>query len=322
MSCVITVNKKKETLTAKVIVKEAPVTTTPSKIPVDENGLDSSGRIVAYFGSPTIDGTADPIWNQAQPVLPQKVSGKTDASPTFKVMWDDRAIYVLAEVKDKNLSVQSGTPYMQDSAEIFLDENNDKNKEYGADDLHIRINYENVLTVDNGDASLYYSDARKTKDGYVIETRIALKTKPENGKVLGIDLQINDAVGTERAGTLNVFDATGTGWNDPSKFGEVLLTGKGKNDVSGLNPYDLMNLIKSTLKMDFKLYKNASVVTDAIVKVISESLLGGAKVTQQQIDGQVAAIKAAIGKLVMTDEAANEKYFKPVPDDDRAESDK
>lgn len=307
---------------AKVTVKEAPVTKTPAKIPVDKYGLDSKGRIVAYFGSPTIDGTADPIWKQALPVLPKHVSGTTDASPTFKVMWDDRALYVLAEVKDKNLSVQSGTPYMQDSAEIFLDENNDKNKEYGADDLHIRINYDNVLTVDNGDASLYYSDARKTKDGYVIETRIALKTKPENGKVLGIDLQINDAVGTERVGTLNVFDATGTGWNDPSKFGEVMLTGKGKNDVSGLNPYDLMNLIKSTLKLDFKLYKNASVVTDAIVKVISESLLGGVKTTQQQIDGQVASIKAAIGKLEMTDEAANEKYFKPVPDDYRAESDK
>ncbi len=321
VSCVITVNKKKETLSAKVIVKEAPVKT-PARIPVDKNGLDAKGRIVAYFGSPTIDGTADPIWNQAEPVSPKQVSGTTDVSPTFKVLWDDRALYVLAEVKDKNLSVESGTPYMQDSAEIFLDENNDKNKEYGADDLHIRINYDNVLTVDNGDASLYYSDTRKTKDGYVIETRIALKTKPENGKALGIDLQINDAVGTERVGTLNVFDATGTGWNDPSKFGEVVLTGKGKNDVSGLNPYDLMNLIKSTLKLDFKLYKNASIVTDAIVKVISESLLGGAKVTQQQIDGQVAAIKAAIGKLVMTDEAANEKYFKPVPDDYRAESDK
>ncbi|WP_027088011.1 sugar-binding protein [Cohnella panacarvi] len=322
VSCVITVNKKKESLSAKIIVKEAPVATNPGKIPVDKNGLDEHGRIVAYFGSPTIDGTTDPIWNGAQPVLPKQVSGTTDVSPTFKVMWDDRALYILAEVKDKNLSVQSGTPYMQDSAEIFLDENNDKNKEYGADDLHIRINYDNVLTVDNGDASLYYSDARATNDGYVIETRIALKTKPANGKALGIDLQINDAVGTERVGTLNVFDATGTAWNDPSKFGEVLLTGKGKNDVSGLNPYDLMNLIKSTLKMDFKLYKNASIVTDAIVKVISDSLLGGTKVTQPQIDGQLASIKAAIGKLEMTEEAANEKYFKPVPDDYRAENDK
>lgn len=313
---------KKETLSEKAVVKEAPVKPTPSKIPVDKNGLDSNGRIVAYFGSPTIDGKADPIWNQAQPVLAKHVSGNTEASSAFKVLWDDRALYILAEVKDKKLSVQSGTPYMQDSAEIFLDESNDKTKEYGADDLHIRVNYENVLTVDNGDASLYYTAARTTKDGYAIETRIALKSKPANGKALGIELQINDAVGTERAGTLNVFDTTGSAWNDPSKFGEVLLTGKAKNDVSGLNPYDLLNLIKSTLKLDFKLYKNAAIVTDAIVKAISDNLLGGNKVTQKQIDGQYAAIKAAIGKLVMTEEAANEKYFKPVPDDYRMESDK
>lgn len=322
ISSTFTVNKKKEVLSAKVIVKEAPVKPDPTRIPVDNNGLDSHGRMVAYFGSPSIDGTADPIWNKAQPVLPKLVTGNIGTSATFKALWDDRALYILAEVKDANLSVQSGTPYMQDSAEIFLDENNDKTKEYGADDLHFRVNYENALSVDNGDSSLYYTAARKTKDGYAIEARIALKSKPENGKVLGIELQINDAVGTERAGTLNVFDATGSAWNDPTKFGEVLLAGKGKNDVSGTNPYDLLNLIKSTLKLDFKLYKNAAIVTDAITNVVSESLLGGHKVTQAQIDGQYAAIKAAIGKLVMTEEAANEKYFKPVPDDYRMENNK
>src|SRR5690606_13499865 len=36
---------------------------------------------------------------------------------------------------------------------------------------------------------------------------------------------------------------------------------------------------------------------------------------------QAAAIKAAVAKLVMTDEAANEKYFVPVPDEYRAASD-
>lgn len=322
ISCIITINKKSDVIKANVVVKEAPIKPEPAKIPVDKNGLDSSGRMVAYFGSPVIDGNADPIWDKAQPVLPKHVSGNIDTSATFKVLWDDRALYILAEVKDKDLSVQSGTPYMQDSVEIFLDENNDKTKEYGVDDFHIRVNYENILSVDNGDAERFYTVARKVKDGYVIEARIALKTTPENGTVLGIELQVNDAKGTERAGTLNVFDATDSAWNDPTKFGEVLLTGKKKNDVSGLNPYDLMNLIKSTLKLDFKLYKNSYIVTDAITKVISESVLTGHKVTQEQIDAQYAAIKAAIDKLEMTEEAANEKYFKPVPDEYRMESDK
>lgn len=314
--------KQKEIQVSKVAIKEAPMKTDPGKISVGTNGLDTDGRMVAHFGSPVIDGKVDPIWNKAHPVSPKHVSANIDASATFKALWDDRALYILAEVKDKNLSVQSGTPHMQDSVEIFLDENNDKTTDYGAEDLHIRVNYENALSVDNGDPNLYYTAARKVKDGYVIETRIALKTKPENGNLLGIELQINDAIGSERKGALNLFDATGTAWNDPSKFGEVLLTGKAKNDVSGLNPYDLLNLFKNTLKLDFKLYKNANIVTDSLTNVMSESVLNGHKVTQKEIDRQYAAITDAISKLEMSEEAANEKYFKPLPDAYRIENNK
>src|SRR5690606_33447972 len=158
-----------------------------NKVPVDQNGLDADGRVVAYFGSPVMDGRRDAIWNQAQPVTPTIKVGEIDTTATFKVLWDDRALYVLAEVQDKNMSVASGTPYMQDSVEIFLDENNDKAKEYGIDDLHIRINYENALSVDNGNADMYYTAAKKVKDGYVVEARIAIKSQPKNGSVLGIE---------------------------------------------------------------------------------------------------------------------------------------
>lgn len=289
-----------------------------SKVPVDKNGFDSKGRMVAYFGSPVIDGKADPIWNKAQTVKPKVVSDKVDTSATFKALWDDNAIYLLAEVKDKDLSVKSGTPYMQDSFEIFLDENNNKTQEYGIDDLHFRVNYENAQSVDNGDAERFYTATRKVKGGYVVEARVGLKSKPANDKVLGIELQVNDAKGTERVGTINVFDATGSAWNDTSKFGEVLLTGKGKKDVSGLNPYDLLSLINITQKLDFTRYQNANIVTDAISK--AQKALKEKKLTQKKIDAQYAAIKDAISKLVLTEEAANEKEFVPVPDEYRLEN--
>jgi enterochelin esterase-like enzyme len=320
ITCKITTNKNTEYVSAKVMVKEAPMKPSPdqAKVPVDEKGFDKSGRMVAYFGSPVIDGTTDPIWAKAQAVTPKHSNVETTA--TFKALWDDNALYILAEVKDKNLSVASGTPYMQDSVEIFLDQNNNKTQEYGADDLHIRINYENTLSVDNGNPERYYHAARKTSDGYIVETRIALPSKPENGKVLGIELQVNDATGAERIGSINVFDSSGSAWMDTTKFGEILLTGKGKGDVSGLNPYDLMNKVKSTLGMNFKLYKNPHVVTDVITGIIGDSVLSGHKATQEQLDKHYAAIVDAVSKLEMTEEAANEKYFTPVPDDYRADS--
>ncbi|QSF48012.1 Ig-like domain-containing protein [Paenibacillus tianjinensis] len=319
---IIRYNEEPITLTAKIKVnkKNTNPPPEPKKIPVDSNGLDSQGRMVAYFGSPVMDGSIDKAWNNAQMIKPKYVSGNTDTTAEFKALWDDNALYILAEIKDKDLSVQSGTPYMQDSLEIFLDENNDKSQEYGVDDLHFRVNYENVQSVDVGNAQRFYTSTKKMKDGYIVEARIALQKKPENGKVIGIELQVNDAKGTERVGAINAFDSTGTAWNDTGKFGSVLLTGKTKNDVSGLNPYDLLNLIKSTQKLDLTRYQNASIVTNAIKA--AEGVINGKKVTQSQIDTQYAAIKEAIGKLVLTEEAANEKEFKAVPDEYRLESSK
>ncbi|WP_058305931.1 sugar-binding protein [Gracilibacillus massiliensis] len=293
--------------------------TVPAKVPVDKDGFDSQGRMVAYFGSPLIDGEVDKVWKKIPEVTPKHVSTDS-ASATFKALWDERALYILAEVQDENLSVQSDTPYMQDSLEVFLDGNNDKSQEYGVDDLHIRVNYENMLTVDIGNVEDYFSSAKVTDNGYVIETRIALKDIPENGKVLGVELQVNDAIESERAGSINVFDSTGNAWNDTSQFGEIVLAGKKKKQVSGLNPYDLINLVKSTLEMDFTLYKNSNIVTDAIGNVTESTLINN-KVTQSQIDEQYDALKDAISQLEMTEEAANEKYFEPVPDEYRMESD-
>jgi endo-1,4-beta-xylanase len=81
-----------------------------------------------------------------------------------------------------------------------------------------------------------------------------------------------------------------------------------------------MNLIKSTEKIDFSRYKNKSVVTDEVKK--AEEVLANKNVTQKQIDDEFDALKTAIGKLILTEEAANEKEFKLVPDEYRADNEK
>ncbi|WDH99427.1 sugar-binding protein [Paenibacillus urinalis] len=322
ITCLITNNGKTTVQQTKIVVNNASKKPSPEpgKVTVDENGFDSNGRMVAYFGSPVIDGNKDKVWSRAQAITPKHVSDNLDTSAEFKALWDDHALYILAEVKDKDLSVQSETPYMQDSVEVFLDEYNNKTQEYGTDDLHYRVNYENVQSIDNGNREQIYSSAKKVEGGYVVETRIALRSKPENGTVMGIELQVNDAKGSERIGSINVFDSSGNAWNDTGRFGEVLLTGKTKEDISGVNPYDLLNLVKSTIEMDYKRYRNASVVQDAIMKVVSENVLDNSKLNQDQIDDQYAALKHAISKLEMTEEAANEKHFERVPDEYRVQS--
>ncbi len=294
------------------------ITPEPERVSVDENGFDSKGRIVAYFASPVIDGEVDDLWSKADVVKPQYIANNVETTVTFKALWDDNALYILAEVKDSELSVQSDTPYMQDSFEIFLDENNDKTQEYGVDDLHFRVNYENSQSIDSGDKERFYTSTKILDDGYIVEARVALKSAPSNEKVLGIDLQINEAKGSNRVGTINVYDSTGSAWNDTSKFGEILLTGKSDNALTGLNSYDLLSLIENTKELDFTKYMNHAIVTDAIRT--AEKVLEGDVLTQQQIDNQFTALKDAIEKLELTEGAANEKVFIALPDEYKGES--
>ncbi len=273
-------------------------------------------QITAEFGSPGIDGIVDEVWEKAPVIVPGHISRNVKTTAVFRVLWDDNAIYVLAEVKDEKLSVKSVNPYMQDSLEIFLDEKNEKTKEYGVDDLHFRVNYENTQSVDVGDIERFYTSARKTEDGYLIEARVAFKYAVTNNQVCGIELQVNDATGADRTGTINVFDSTNTAWMNTGKFGEVLLTGKTDSSISGLNPYDLKTLIAISQKIDLSRYKNPDVLKNAIKE--SEDVLAGENVTQEQIDEKYANLKKAVSLLELTDTAANDKEFVAVPDEYRA----
>ena len=289
-----------------------------TRITVDDNGLDSEGRIVAYFASPVIGEEVDEIWEIGEEVTPQFSSDDLDTSATFKVLWDDNSLYVLAKVKDSELTVASDTPYMQDSVEMFLDENNDKAVDYGPDDLHLRVNYENLRTADSGSLDGFYTSAIKGDDGYTIALRVPLQRTHSNGDVLGLELQVNEAKASNRLGTINVFDSTDSAWSDTSKFGELILTGKTDDRESGINPYDLLSLIDNSRNMDLSIYKNTNLLDDAISQI--EDVLKNDGISQEEIDDQYDYLLKTIDKLELSDEAANEKIFQVLPSEYRSVS--
>jgi len=304
----------------KASVFAAEVNSSLEKVTVNEYGLDANGRMVAYYGSPVIDGEIDEIWDQAVVVTPKYITNGVQTTAKFRVLWDDHALYFLAEIRDDQLSDQSANTYEQDSFEVFLDENNNKTKEYGVDDVHYRVNFNNVRTADNGDIERFYTKAKIVEGGYIVEARVALQSPATNGKIMGIELQVNEAKGSTRLGTINVFDSTGTAWENTAKFGEIILLGRPDNAVAGLDPYRLLAVIDTAKALIPKNYANFEVVTNAIKG--AEAFLAGKIDNQQQIDDQVAALKAAINKLELAEWLAKEKIFQPLPNQYRGYSDK
>src|SRR5690606_36505640 len=149
---------------------------------------------------------------------PHTNNAAVQATATFKVLWDDNALYILAHVKDPNMTVSPGQPHEQDSIEIFLDENNDKSSRYDSDDLQFVVNYENVQSLGSGDLSRFYTATKTGDNEYLVEARVALQNVAANNTILGIELQVNDGIGTGRAGTITLFDTTDSAWRNPAVY--------------------------------------------------------------------------------------------------------
>lgn len=281
----------------------------------NDTGYDKNGRIIATFGSPAIDGNIDDIWANAKSVqylnvIPQ-AKQTTETTATMKVMWDDNAIYFLTQVKDPNVSDDSMQVYEKDSVEFFLDQDNHRNGTYEGDDSQFRINFKNELSCDHGDLSNLYSATKMTEDGYIVEGRIALSVKPENNVVMGIDSQINCATGATREACISIFDKTGTAYQDTSKFGEVVLTGKTKDSVTGPNFYDLKSAIAEAKKIDLERYINGSAVQTIIED--SEKAIADSTTTQATFDELLTKLNKATDALMHNDKAFADKECREIP---------
>lgn len=182
--------------------------------------------LVIPKGTAQIDGDRSE-WKDVPAVsLDIKSSSSMEASAEAKLMWDAQNLYVLVDVTDPHLDKASEQAHEQDSVEIFIDELNDKSGAYDDNDKQYRINYENVQSF-NGEtctADNIVSKATVTDNGYMIEAAIKWTTlRPTAGRLIGIDLQINDAKGGKRIGTANWYDASGNGWSNPGVYGTAVL---------------------------------------------------------------------------------------------------
>lgn len=192
------------------------------------------------YGTISVDADADAAWGNAVNI-PLTINKGSEASANAKVLWDDNNLYVYATVNDAVLDKTGAQTHEQDSLEVFIDEDNGKTASYGEDDKQYRINYNNEQSF-NGKKCLAENvkSATKTIDGgYVVEAAFKwTDIKPANGTKIGLELQINDAKGGKRIGTLSWYDETGMGWSGSNVYGTVELTGKTGSNGGGssVNP--------------------------------------------------------------------------------------
>ncbi|GAA0350906.1 hypothetical protein GCM10008932_00160 [Alkalibacterium iburiense] len=181
----------------------------------------------SVFGTPEINAEIDDIWSEA-PVLNMnrmQSAHNINASGTARTLWDNENLYVLFQVTDSQLDATASEAHEQDSVEAFVNETGESTSSYIDGVGQYRVNYLNQSSFNPERYSEgFQSEARETDSGYIVEMAIPWKyITPEVGHTIGFDVQVNDAIDGERHGVGAWNDTTGSGWQDPSIFGELTL---------------------------------------------------------------------------------------------------
>ena len=247
------------------------------------------------YGTISVDADTDAAWNNAVNI-PLTINKGSEASANAKVLWDDDNLYVYATIKDAVLDKTGAQTHEQDSLEVFIDEDNGKTASYGEDDKQYRINYDNEQSF-NGKKCLAENvkSATKTIDGgYVVEAAFKwTDIKPANGTKIGLELQINDAKGGKRIGTLSWYDETGMGWSGSNVYGTVELTGKTGSNGGGSSVNPGTSDTKPDVKPDGK--QDTTIETSRVEITVSGGKKAEASVTiTKDAQGNVTSANATV----------------------------
>ena len=247
------------------------------------------------YGTISVDADADAAWDNAVNI-PLTINKDSEASANAKVLWDDDNLYVYATVKDAVLDKTGAQTHEQDSLEVFIDEDNGKTASYGEDDKQYRINYNNEQSF-NGKKCLAENVKSATKTivgGYVVEAAFKwTDIRPANGTKIGLDLQINDAKGGKRTGTLSWYDETGMGWSGSNVYGTVELTGKTGSNGGGSSVNPGTSDTKPDVKPDGK--QDTTVETSKVEITVSGDKKAEASVTiTKDAQGNVTSANATV----------------------------
>lgn len=166
---------------------------------------------ISYSRSVSLGGPAD---------------NRSDVSAVFKLAWDPENLYVYVAVKDESIMNDSAILHNDDSIELYIDAGNDKASEYDADDFQLTTDIRNRHSGINSSGVGFVTAVRHTGDGYAVEYSVPwqdLEADPDYGMTIGLDLAVNDDDDGGDRDTQIVWNGDGSGWQDPSQFGEVML---------------------------------------------------------------------------------------------------
>ena len=222
---------------------KAPCFTGNLKLVAAQAPIQETKTAEAEYGTPTIDGTIDEIWEKAKAIdfpwdrqnctrdnlAKEMVYADPAKAPYAKMLWDENNLYVLAVVYDDNLNVdKSISNYNRDGVEIYIDEKNQKAETIAETEVYRQLRVILDGSEVNKDGATVEAATGKLGDNvYVVEVKYTFSgITPEKDTVIGFDVSVNcnETGENVRAHSLSWNDRTNETWMAPCFIGNLKLT--------------------------------------------------------------------------------------------------
>ena len=180
----------------------------------------------AAYGTPEIDGAIDSVWDKTNYYIVNHNpdSGQDYYKGWFKVLWDEKNLYILTKYYEDMLVNGTGTAYKNDSIDIYIDEKREYQAGLREDDYQIRSDFEGNVSGSN------YKEPVTVKttvsdEGFIMEMAFPLHTinTKENLK-LGFEVMMTSA---EKNGIeMRLYNwncKSEWKWNNTDRYGELVL---------------------------------------------------------------------------------------------------
>ena len=204
----------------------------------------------AAYGTPSIDGTVDSIWNSTNyTAVDTTTTGVASYTGWVKFLWDENNIYILSKVYCTDFSNANVNPEWHDCIIYYLDENFDN-----VDDYSICVNFKGDTYANKYDG-IVNAETTIGDNYYIVETAFPLKSiTPKSGAKTGFDINIRrtDVFGYyDNVFVLNDFTlelkntVTVTAFNEP----EFILPDYSTSAVRGIERSNVIELINDVSVM-------------------------------------------------------------------------
>lgn len=210
----------------------------PSKVTVNRQALTGSQ------GTPVLGTSVDKAWTTEKPFgVNTFAKGLTGATANAKLLWDDKYLYVLANVNDS-------TKGAKDSIDLYIDKKDGKTTTYQDYDKHYTIGRDN-----SGSTDIKHF-VQSNANGYTVQLAIPInEVTPQVGSKFGFDIRVNDDQGSGNIDSQAV-------WNDYSNNQDTNTAYYG--DVTLAKPSQLATVVYGTPVVDGKIddiWNNAKAIT-------------------------------------------------------------